>query len=218
MRSRVRLVLVASARSREICVAVRVFWHVPLVWLVGGLGGMNFVESETLAPSQLSTTGTSAGACPGQPAFDQMNNWQSAKAHEMDSVTEHRAIVDTHRHPIGSKLAAMNRSFRSRRWRSKIGGSGLSRRGPPDREVVSRSARSAITRRHRVAWTFSTGLMFGGSFTLAQYRGTREFSRPTRRYPRSRQSQCSKSLSLHFSGRPALARSATSPSTIEGSL
>jgi predicted TIM-barrel fold metal-dependent hydrolase len=35
-----------------------------------------------------------------------MNNWQSAKAHEMDSVTEHRAIVDTHRHPIGPKLAA----------------------------------------------------------------------------------------------------------------
>ena len=24
----------------------------------------------------------------------------------MDSVTEHRAIVDTHRHPIGPKLAA----------------------------------------------------------------------------------------------------------------
>jgi predicted TIM-barrel fold metal-dependent hydrolase len=35
-----------------------------------------------------------------------MNNWQSAKAHEMDSVTERRAIVDTHRHPIGPKLAA----------------------------------------------------------------------------------------------------------------
>jgi len=42
----------------------------------------------------------------GLPVFDQMNNWQSAKAHEMDSVTEHRAIVDTHRHPIGPKLAA----------------------------------------------------------------------------------------------------------------
>ena len=54
-----------------------------------------------MTPSQLSTTGTSAGACPGQPAFDQMNNWQSAKV-----VTEHRAIVDTHRHPIGPKLAA----------------------------------------------------------------------------------------------------------------
>jgi hypothetical protein len=24
----------------------------------------------------------------------------------MDNVTEHRAIVDTHRHPIGTKLAA----------------------------------------------------------------------------------------------------------------
>jgi predicted TIM-barrel fold metal-dependent hydrolase len=29
-----------------------------------------------------------------------------AKAHEMDSPTGHRAIVDTHRHPIGPKLAA----------------------------------------------------------------------------------------------------------------
>jgi predicted TIM-barrel fold metal-dependent hydrolase len=35
-----------------------------------------------------------------------MTNWQSAKAHEMDSVTQRRAIVDTHRHPIGPKLAA----------------------------------------------------------------------------------------------------------------
>ena len=30
----------------------------------------------------------------------------SVEAYEMDSVTEHRAIVDTHRHPIGPKLAA----------------------------------------------------------------------------------------------------------------
>jgi len=30
----------------------------------------------------------------------------SEKVQEMDSVTEHRAIVDTHRHPIGPKLAA----------------------------------------------------------------------------------------------------------------
>src|ERR1700686_1678600 len=32
--------------------------------------------------------------------------WQSAKAHKMDGVTDHRAIVDTHRHPVGPKLRA----------------------------------------------------------------------------------------------------------------
>ena len=32
--------------------------------------------------------------------------WQPAKAHKMDGVTEHWAIVNTHRHPVGPKLRA----------------------------------------------------------------------------------------------------------------
>jgi hypothetical protein len=34
----------------------------------------------------------------------------------MDSVTEHRVIVDTHRHPVGAKLAAKMAVSLSTEW------------------------------------------------------------------------------------------------------
>ena len=77
----------------------------------------------------------------------------------MDSVTEHRAIVDTHRHPIGPKLADQDGRARLLRPETKIPAdqrSGLDRLSQVY-DLDLRHAQAARWRRHPQPCTSNGG-------------------------------------------------------------